>query len=173
MRPWACLHSGFSRHVSRGLVLMGSLVLIVASLLLSGSAPAAGAGVPTWWKVDLHEHSSFSGDARQDLGVLAAANKGLSYNAIFVTDHDRSASFSIQGANGNYIDYRDALSGRWTQKTVNAANFANTVVASPDIPVRTRSILRSPRPCRRTRGRWFMPIGVQRSAAAISRSISG
>jgi hypothetical protein len=103
---------------------------MVVIVCLSGAARAAAA--PTWWKVDLHQHSSFSGDARPDLGIDAAKDKAQSYNAAFITDHDRMSSFSIQGANGNYVDYRDALSGRWLQKTFGSpASSANGVVTSP------------------------------------------
>ena len=36
------------------------------------ASAAALAASPTWWKVDTHEHSSISGDARADLGVISA-----------------------------------------------------------------------------------------------------
>jgi hypothetical protein len=101
-------------------------------LVLGGAGSASAASGPTWWKVDTHEHSAFSGDARQDLGIDAADDKSLSYNAVFVTDHDRLSSFSIQGANGNYVDYHDALSGRWLPKTLGSTSSStNAVVTSP------------------------------------------
>jgi hypothetical protein len=102
---------------------------VVASFLMAAAGPA---GAATWWKVDTHQHSAFSGDARQDLGILAARDKSLGYNAVFVTDHDRLNSFSIQGANGNYLDYRDALSGRWLPKTLGSTTSStNAVVTTP------------------------------------------
>jgi hypothetical protein len=108
-----------------------SLVVTVGVLVLGGAGSASAAG-PTWWKVDTHEHSAFSSDARQDLGIDAADDKSLNYNAVFVTDHDRLSSFSIQGANGNYIDYHDALSGRWLPKTLGSTSSStNAVVTSP------------------------------------------
>ena len=70
-----------------------------------------------WYLVDTHRHSAFSGDARADIGINAAVDKANNYNAVFLTDHDRMSSFQIQGANGNYLSYTDALSGRWIQKT--------------------------------------------------------
>jgi hypothetical protein len=107
-----------------------ALLAGAVALLAAAHPPVAAAA--QWWKVDTHEHSAFSGDARQDLGIMAARDKALDYNAVFVTDHDRLNSFSIQGANGNYLDYRDALSGRWTQKVTGPASAAaNTVVPSP------------------------------------------
>jgi hypothetical protein len=108
---------------------MLALLLGATALLAAGHPPAAAA---QWWMVDTHEHSAFSGDALADLGVDAAVDKSLGYNAVFVTDHDRLSSFSIQGANGNYIDYHDALTGRWLQNTLGAASSStNAVVTSP------------------------------------------
>jgi uncharacterized membrane protein len=94
---------------------------VTAGVILPlGSAPvgaAAPADTPTWWQVDTHQHSAFSGDARADLGVDAAKAKNAGYNAVFLTDHDRASSFQIQGTNGNYLSFTDALSSRWVQKT--------------------------------------------------------
>jgi hypothetical protein len=102
---------------------------------LTNTLPAtatAGETSPTWWKVDTHGHSSISGDARADLGVNSAKAQAAGYNAVFLTDHDRAASFQIQGANGNYLSYRDALSGRWTAKTGGTlSSSANSTVPSP------------------------------------------
>jgi hypothetical protein len=107
--------------------------LIIAGVAWLGWASGAGAASgPTWWKVDTHQHSAFSGDARADLGLDAALDKSQNYNAVFITDHDRLNSFSIQGANGNYVDYRDALSGRWLPKTLGSVSAStNAVVTSP------------------------------------------
>jgi hypothetical protein len=108
-------------------------LLLGATALLAAAHPrAATAGAPTWWKADTHQHSAFSGDAPADLGIDAALDKSLNYNAVFVTDHDRLNSFSIEDANGNYLDYHDALTGRWLRKTVGATSSAtNAVVSSP------------------------------------------
>jgi hypothetical protein len=108
-------------------------LLLAATALLAAAHPrAAAASGPTWWLVDTHQHSAFSGDARADLGLDAAIDKSLNYNAVFVTDHDRLNSFSIEGANGNYLDYHDALTGRWLPKTLGAASSStNAVVTSP------------------------------------------
>jgi hypothetical protein len=108
------------------------IALVVVAVILLGGAGRAAASGPTWWKVDTHQHSAFSGDARADLGVDAAIDKSQNYNAVFVTDHDRLNSFSIQGANGNFVDYRDALSGRWLPKTLGSTSSStNAVVTSP------------------------------------------
>jgi hypothetical protein len=107
-------------------------LLLGATALLAAAHPGAAGAADVWWKVDTHQHSAFSGDARADLGLDAAIDKSLGYNAVFVTDHDRMNSFSIEGANGNYLDYHDALSGRWLPKTLGAASSStNTVVTSP------------------------------------------
>jgi hypothetical protein len=127
------------------------LLLTVGAFAFVVAGGAAASDGPTWWKVDTHQHSSFSGDARADIGLDAANDKSLNYNAVFVTDHDRMGSFSVRGANGNSIAYREGLtgppatrkgrrphpepaptSGRWVQETIGAAaSYANAVVTSP------------------------------------------
>lgn len=112
------------------------VTFIVATMALFATSPAASAAapptVPTWWKVDTHEHSSFSGDARADPGVVAAKAKAQNYNAVFLTDHDRQASFQIQGANGNILTFSNTLSGRWTAKTSGSLSSSSaTAVSTP------------------------------------------
>jgi hypothetical protein len=120
-----------ARVHTRALGLLVRAALVVA-VLAATAAAAPGAAADQWWKVDTHEHSAFSGDGRADLGIDAADDKAVGYNAAFITDHDRMNSFSIQGANGNYIDYHDVLSGRWLASTLGAASgSANTVVSRP------------------------------------------
>ena len=75
----------------------------------SGATTSHAASGPTWWKVDLHEHSAFSGDARADIGVDAAKAKLQNYNAVFLTDHDRGSGFQISGDNGNKISVPEKL----------------------------------------------------------------
>src|SRR3954466_3739213 len=114
-----------------------SFALVTASFgfatgLTTLEASAASVATPTWWKVDTHEHSSFSGDAPADLGVTTAKARAAGYNAVFLTDHDRAESFQIQGANGNYTSFTDALSGRWTAKSAGTlSSFANSTASSP------------------------------------------
>jgi len=55
----------------------------------------AGDTSPTWWKVDTHEHSSINGDGRADLAVVSVKALAAGHNAVFLTDHDCAASFSI------------------------------------------------------------------------------
>jgi chitodextrinase len=114
--------------------LLGAAVLGLAmgpTSTLPASATASAAS-PTWWKVDTHEHSTISGDARADLGVISAKAQAAGYNAVFLTDHDRAASFSIDHANGNYLDLTDTLGTRWTQRNKGTlSGFANSIVSSP------------------------------------------
>ena len=110
----------------RGLVWAGLLAMGVL-LVCGGGAPAIAGSGPLWWMVDTHEHSAFSGDARADIGLDASLDQSLGYNAVFLTDHDRGSSFQIQGSNGNYLSYSDALSGRWTPKPTGL----QPVVSSP------------------------------------------
>ncbi len=113
-----------------------STALAVLIVLLTGSVRATAALGPTWWKVDLHEHSAFSGDAKADLGIDAAMAKAANYNAVFLTDHDRMSGFEISGTNGNYLSYRDSLSSRWSTGTgpsplPTGSSTTNAVVTSP------------------------------------------
>jgi hypothetical protein len=155
---------------------------------------AAASGGPTWWKVDTHQHSAFSGDARADLGVDAAIDKGLGYNAVFVTDHDRMNSFSIEGANGNYLDYHDALSGRWLQKTLGSTISSSSAVVTSPVHSGTNSLHLAVTSSSRTNGRslvyakrgpnllsgdvtldfWVYPARIDAgSGADVSVSLSG
>ena len=61
--------SGQAAHGPRkrlGLVLAALAAVLVA--VQSGATTSHATSGPTWWKVDLHEHSAFSGDARADTG---------------------------------------------------------------------------------------------------------
>ena len=90
----------------------------------SGATTSHAASGPTWWKVDLHEHSAFSGDARADIGVDAAKAKAQNYNAVFLTDHDRGSGFQIGGDNGNKISVPEQLNNNWTSKLLPRASPA-------------------------------------------------
>jgi hypothetical protein len=102
--------------------------------LAAPSAAAAPLTTPTWWRVDSHEHSSFSGDARADLGVDAERAKSSGYNAVFVTDHDRMASFQVGGANGNYLDFRDTIAGgKWLAKNIGTFSSVTNATSATQI----------------------------------------
>jgi hypothetical protein len=113
-------------------LLIGLIGLAPSAALTALPAQAAPAVAPTWWKVDTHRHTAFSGDARTDIGLAAAQARSAGYNAVFFTDHDRAASFQVQGANGNYLSYSDTLSGRFTAKTRGSlTSQAASTVSSP------------------------------------------
>ena len=115
------------------------LVIVVAAIamfgcLFAGAGTSGAAGGPTFWQVDLHQHSAFSGDARADIGLDAALDKQHGYNAAFITDHDRMASFQIQGANGNFVAYTDddlIPPSRWLAKTAGTGATSPAAVSSP------------------------------------------
>src|SRR3954462_13680340 len=123
------------RRKHLGLVLAALAAGLVAAL--SGATTSHAAGGPTWWKVDLHEHSAFSGDARADIGVDAAKAKLQNYNAVFLTDHDRGSGFQISGDNGNKISVAEQLNGNWTSKLLptnlpnGSSGIVPTAVQSP------------------------------------------
>src|SRR4051812_6366813 len=123
------------------------LAMLAAGLVAvqSGATSSQAAGGPTWWKVDLHEHSAFSGDARADIGVDAAKAKLQNYNAVFLTDHDRGSGFQISGDNGNKISVPEQLNNNWTSKLLPASlpggssGTPRTAVQSP-VPSGTYAI---------------------------------
>jgi len=118
-----------------GFVLAALAACLVA--VQSGATTSHAAGGPTWWKVDLHEHSAFSGDARADIGVDAAKAKLQNYNAVFLTDHDRGSGFQISGDNGNKISVPEKLNNNWTSKLLpsnlpsGSSGISPTAVTSP------------------------------------------
>jgi hypothetical protein len=99
--------------------------------------PAAAAD--QWWTVDLHRHSVFSADAREDLGILARNAQVAGYNAVFVTDHDRMSSFTIEGVNGHHLEFRDDIS-RFIHKTFGSVSASTTELASSPVHSGTRSL---------------------------------
>ena len=118
---------------------VGFAIAALAAVLVAvlGGAASRAAGGPTWWKVDLHEHSAFSGDARADIGVDAAKAKLQNYNAVFLTDHDRGSGFQIAGDNGNKISVPEQLNTNWTSKLLpsslpsGSSGIQPTAVQSP------------------------------------------
>ena len=118
-----------------GFVLAALAACLVA--VQSGATTSHAASGPTWWKVDLHEHTAFSGDARADIGVDAAKAKLQNYNAVFLTDHDRGSGFQISGDNGNKISVPEKLNNNWTSKVLpsplpsGSSGIQPTAVQSP------------------------------------------
>src|SRR3954447_7694977 len=121
------VHRMGARRNVRLLVPIVGVLMAAGVITPMGTAAAVVAPPGNWYMVDLHQHSNFSGDARADLGIASAASKARGYNAVMVTDHDRGASFQIQGANGNYLSYSEqALDtatspGRWVPKKLGSA----------------------------------------------------
>ena len=109
---------------------IAGVVAVCACMLLGGATGAAAlTGAPTFWKVDLHQHSAFSGDARADIKLDATIDQTKGYNAVFLTDHDRLSSFQIAGANGNFLSYSEDLSTRFTAK-ISGTGSTPTVVTT-------------------------------------------
>jgi hypothetical protein len=59
-----------------------------------------------------HPRAVGSAARARNLGIDAADDKRVNYNAAFITRPRSPSSFSIQAANGNHVDYHHALSGR-------------------------------------------------------------
>ncbi|MEA2450951.1 MAG: large repetitive protein [Thermoleophilaceae bacterium] len=67
----------------------------------------SGASADQWYKTDLHVHSSFSGDATDDIGIIADAAKQRGYDAIFLTDHTATSNAEIGGVVANDVHFDD------------------------------------------------------------------
>src|SRR4051812_44836133 len=91
------------------------LTTLAAAVAVVVMPVAAGAEPPpsSWYKADLHVHSAVSGDALQDIGIMAQATKALGYNAIFLTDHTATSNHEIGGVIANHIVFDDDLQ-QWT-----------------------------------------------------------
>lgn len=104
-------------HIRRALPeprarLLACAIVCVSLVAAVGTvAPATGAA-SSWWKVDTHQHSAYSGDAKADLGLDAQLAQHYGYNAVFLTDHDRGTGFQINYANGNYQSFTNPT--KWT-----------------------------------------------------------
>ena len=126
-RLWTCLFAG----------------LCVIALAAGSGATAAGGS--SWWKVDTHEHSAFSGDAKADIWIDAQLAQQYGYNAVFLTDHDRGTGFQINGANGNYQAFTDPKTWKTTATTVGDSTWTgkptpNQPVAGASIPALDQTI---------------------------------
>src|SRR4051812_9098574 len=115
-------------------VVCASLVAAVGS---SASATAAGS---SWWKVDTHQHSAYSGDAKADIGIDAQLAKNYGYNAVFLTDHHRGTGFQIRGANGNYQAFINPDPKTWKSVNDTVGNSTWTGKPTPNHPVAGASI---------------------------------
>src|SRR6476646_8963057 len=81
-------------------------VCVITVGVVATSANASGSS-SSWYKVDTHQHSAFSGDAKAEMGIDAQLAQNSGDNAVFLTDHDRGTGFQINWANGNYQSFID------------------------------------------------------------------
>src|SRR5580765_4834794 len=89
-----------------------ALLVTIVAVLAAAVLPVAALADPqpsSWYKADLHVHSAVSGDALQDIGIMADATKKLGYNAIFLTDHTATSNHEIGGVVANQIVFDDDL----------------------------------------------------------------
>ncbi|MDX6644744.1 MAG: endoglucanase [Miltoncostaeaceae bacterium] len=95
--------------------LAGAAAAALGGLALAGpGGGASGAGGLgwTWYKTDTHVHSSISGDAAPDLGIIATAAKANHYNALFLTDHNLASTFPVGAQTSVDVNLDDAMP-RW------------------------------------------------------------
>jgi len=121
------------RHRAR----LWACVAVCVSIVAVAGTGASASGGSSWWKVDTHEHSAYSGDAKADIGVDAQLAKFYGYNAVFLTDHDRGTGFQINGANGNYQAFINPNPDPTTWKTTGntVGNSTWTGKPTPSQPV--------------------------------------
>jgi Bacterial Ig domain len=90
----------------------------------------------SWFKTDTHVHSTFGGDAFDDLGIIAAAAKDRGYNAVFLTDHHGGSSFPIGPVIANHVRFEDELRA-W--RTDHQGTLTSTTAELANSPVNTGS----------------------------------
>ncbi|MDQ1375346.1 MAG: hypothetical protein QOJ09_2684, partial [Actinomycetota bacterium] len=107
-----------------------TLAAVLSAVLFCALAPAASAD--QWYKTDTHVHSSsVSGDAPQDIGVIAAEAHLQGIDAIFLTDHTAAGTQQIGGVVSNHPRFDDDIT-QWTPVSYVPASgtFGGTSAAS-------------------------------------------
>src|SRR3954453_796915 len=88
--------------------------LATALVLLLIAAPAAFGD--QWYKTDTHVHSAVSGDATDDIGIIAKAAKDAGYDALFLTDHTATSNNEIGGVVANHVTLDENDFQNWTSR---------------------------------------------------------
>jgi hypothetical protein len=107
---------------SRGAV---AAIAAIAALVACPSPATAG----QWYRTDTHSHSSVSGDALDDLGLMSQRAKASGYNAVFVTDHGLASEFPINTLTANHMVFEDSYT-RWTTATYSSLSSQTNSLAS-------------------------------------------
>src|SRR3954464_7466967 len=107
--------------------------LLTALFLALIAAPAAFGD--QWYKTDTHVHSETSGDATDDIGIIAKAATDAGYNAIFLTDHTATSNSEIGGVVANHVTLDENDFQNWTSRAFGAPT--SSVDAEASSPVNT------------------------------------
>ncbi|MFL5909819.1 MAG: Ig-like domain-containing protein [Gaiellaceae bacterium] len=78
-------------------------VIAFLAAILAVLASASAAGADQWYKTDTHVHSVTSGDATDDVGIIANAARAAGYDALFLTDHTATGNAAIGGVVANHV----------------------------------------------------------------------
>jgi hypothetical protein len=102
----------------------------VACALALGVPAAASAD--QWYKTDGHVHSSLSGDATDDIGVISQAARARGYDAIFLTDHTATSNSEIGGVVANNVTLDENDFQNWTSRAFGTlTSFTDAEATTP------------------------------------------
>src|SRR3954470_17858542 len=107
--------------------------LAIALVLSLIAAPAAFGD--QWYKTDTHVHSAVSGDATDDIGIIAKAAKDAGYDALFLTDHTATSNNEIGGVVANHVTLDENDFQNWTSRAFGTPS--SPVDAEASSPVNT------------------------------------
>lgn len=96
----------------------------------AGNSRAATAGWD-WYAIDPHVHSVLSGDAAQDLGVMARRAREIGLDAVFVTDHTATSTHEIGGVVSSHIDLDESLAQYRINQVGDVTSSTAAMVAAP------------------------------------------
>src|SRR3954454_5649994 len=120
-----------ARQLTRQPMRFASLATALVLLLIA--APAAFGD--QWYKTDTHVHSAVSGDATDDIGIIAKAAKDAGYDALFLTDHTATSNNEIGGVVSNHVTLDENDFQNWTSRAFGAPT--SSVDAEASSPVNT------------------------------------
>jgi hypothetical protein len=107
-------------------------IALLALTLAVGLGLPAAASADQWYKTDPHVHSTFSGDATDDIGIIATAAKERGYDAIFLTDHTATSNNEIGGVVANNVTLDENDFQNWSLRTFGTlTSFADAEASTP------------------------------------------
>ncbi len=112
--------------------------LLIAVVLALLAAPAALAD--QWYKTDTHVHSVVSGDATDDIGIIAKAAKDAGYDAIFLTDHSATSNSEIGGVVANHVTLDENDFQNWTSRAFGSPTATTDAEASSPVNTGVKSL---------------------------------